>query len=317
MRIDPCPHPSPFDATVDSKMRAALLTLRKSAGSGGVTPSVVPPPSLQPVRSPIDATALRKVVSDTVASIAPEFDAQRIRPEHPLREQIDLDSMDWLNVLAGLQDKLGVHIPVRDHDRLTSLDSIAAYIASRLAQQPAQAPRPGADPLAALPRTLQLLDGTTVTLRTLHADDAPLEADFVRGLSVESRYNRFMVSMHELPPATVKSLTDVDAVHHVALAATMRRDGREVLIGAARYVVDAAGTDCEFAVAVDDAWHGSGLAGILMHTLMDVARTRGLRRMEGTVLASNAKMLKFMRQLGFSLRADPDDRHEVRAARTL
>ncbi|MEW5879130.1 MAG: GNAT family N-acetyltransferase [Pseudomonadota bacterium] len=90
-----------------------------------------------------------------------------------------------------------------------------------------------------------------------------------------------------------------------------------MLVGAARYVVDASGGGCEFAIAVDDAWQGSGLAGVLMHALIDVARARGLATMEGSVLATNTRMLKFARQLGFRLEHDPEDRSTVRVVRAL
>jgi acetyltransferase len=115
----------------------------------------------------------------------------------------------------------------------------------------------------------------------------------------------------------LKDLTDVDQVRHVALAATVERDGKEALVGVARYVVDASGTGCEFAIAVDDAWQGSGLAGILMHALIDIARARGLATMEGSVLATNRRMLKFTRQLGFVPQDDPEDRDTVRVVRSL
>lgn len=71
----------------------------------------------------MDIEETRKVVSDTIVSIAPNVDGRLIDPERPLREQIDLDSMDWLNLLGSLQDRLGVDIPQADHDRLTTLDS--------------------------------------------------------------------------------------------------------------------------------------------------------------------------------------------------
>jgi GNAT superfamily N-acetyltransferase len=68
----------------------------------------------------------------------------------------------------------------------------------------------------------------------------------------------------------------------------------------ARYaLLDGDARGCEFAVAVDDAWKGWGLAGVLMHALIRLARHRGVKVMEGTVLATNSVMLKFMRQLGF------------------
>lgn len=266
----------------------------------------------------MDIEEIRKVVSETVASIAPDFDGRRVRPDRALREQIDLDSLDWLNLLACLQDRLQVDIPESEHGRLTTLDSMTEYIASRLAEHPVDALPARADAFTALPRGFKLVDGTSLTLRPLRAEDAPLEADFVRHLSAESRYKRFMGTVLELPAAKLKYLTEVDGVRHVAVAATADREGQEALVGVARYVVGTAtGIDCEFAVAVDDAWQGSGVAGILMHTLMDVARTRGLKRMEGVVLATNSRMLKFMRQLGFRLHRDPNDHHNVLVARTL
>ncbi len=88
-------------------------------------------------------------------------------------------------------------------------------------------------------------------------------------------------------------------------------------MGVVRYIVDPAGTGCEFAIAVDDAWHGSGLAGILMHDLMDIARSRGLATMEGIVLATNSRMLRFTRQLGFRQERDPEALDTVRVVRSL
>lgn len=59
------------------------------------------------------------------------------------------------------------------------------------------------------------------------------------------------------------------------------------------------------------------LAGILMVALMEAARERGLRAMEGFVLASNYKMLKFARQLGFTVRRDIGDCDNVHVVRPL
>lgn len=144
-----------------------------------------------------------------------------------------------------------------------------------------------------------------------------MEADFVRHLSSDTRYKRFMLTLRELSHAKLRYLTEVDQSRHVALVATVEQEGREVEVGVVRYIVDPAGNGCEFAIAVDDAWQGSGLAGILMHALMDIARSRGLATMEGVVLAANARMLKFTRQLGFRVERDPEDRTTVRVVRAL
>jgi len=260
---------------------------------------------------------IRSTVLATLASIAPEADLRRIRPDQLLRPQVDLDSMDWLNVIAGLSERLSVEIPEADYGRLTTLDSIVAYLAYRKTRQPGEPSATAAKDAGGLAHTQHTVKGTRVTVRPIRPDDLPLEADFVRHLSMETRYQRFMLTIREISQTDLHYLTEVDQVRHVALVATVDRDGRQVLIGAVRYIVDSAGTGCEFAVAIDDAWHGSGLAGILMHALMDVARSRGLRTMEGFVLTTNSSMLKFARRLGFTQEHDPGDRETVRVLRSL
>jgi acetyltransferase len=168
-----------------------------------------------------------------------------------------------------------------------------------------------------LERERTLFDGRKVHIRPVRASDAAMEQDFVRHLSPDSRYARFMATLRELPPGKLKYLTDVDYEHHLALVATIEEGGQEIEVGSARYVLDPSGTNCEFAVTVDDAWQGSGVAGMLMFAIIDVARARGLKTMDGLVLASNHKMLKFARQLGFSQERVPDDPGTVRVFRSL
>lgn len=170
---------------------------------------------------------------------------------------------------------------------------------------------------AELIRVHTLFDGSQVTIRPIRREDALMEQDFVRHLSRDSRYARFMVTLTELPASKLKYLTEIDYEHHLALVAVVRRDGCEVEVGVARYVVGPTADSCEFAVAVDDAWQGSGVAGVLMLALMDAARARGLKSMEGFVLVSNHKMLKFARQLGFEAHRVTNDPQTVHVWRAL
>lgn len=162
-----------------------------------------------------------------------------------------------------------------------------------------------------------LFDGTPVTIRPIRADDKPMEQEFVQHLSADSRYKRFMSTLKELPPGKLKYLTEIDYVRHLALVAIIRRADQDVEIGVARYVAGPQGDDCEFAIAIDDEWQGSGVAGILMLSLIDAARARGMRRMEAFILVSNDKMIKFARQLGFDVRRDADDPGMMHAQRSL
>jgi acetyltransferase len=64
---------------------------------------------------------------------------------------------------------------------------------------------------------------------------------------------------------------------------------------------------CEFALVVDDHWQKQGIAHKLMDVLMDVARSQGLKVMEGEVLKSNNPMLKLVQGMGFRVEPHPED----------
>jgi len=261
----------------------------------------------------MDANAIsksRENVLSALRSVAPEADVAALAPGRPLRDQIDLDSMDWLNLVDMLAPTHTLAPAELGPD--ASLDSLSAALVAQGA--PAATAAPAAPGPAAVHR---VADGREVRLRPLCVDDAPLEADFVRLLSSESRYKRFMASLSELPPAKLRYLTQIDQVHHLAIAGTAMQGGRETLVGVARCIADPTGSAAEFAVTVADDWQGTGLAGLLMRALVDAARAHGVTELYGIVLASNRRMLHFVRQLGFALGHDADDAHLVRAVRRI
>lgn len=75
---------------------------------------------------------IRATVLAVLTGIAPEVDARALRGDRPLRQQVDLDSMDWLNVILGLHQRLQVDIPERDYGKLVTLDGIVTYLSARL-----------------------------------------------------------------------------------------------------------------------------------------------------------------------------------------
>lgn len=162
-----------------------------------------------------------------------------------------------------------------------------------------------------------LRDGTPITIRPIRPEDAGLEQAFVRGLSDQSRYLRFMTSINELPPKKLAFFTNIDYERHLALIATIMRDGQELQIGEARYVAGEIPRQCEFAVTVADDWQGKGVAGLLMDALMRAARWRGFSGIEGLVFASNQRMIDFARKLGFLVQPTPGEAETVRIVRNL
>jgi acyl carrier protein len=75
---------------------------------------------------------IRVALIEALSSIAPEGDYAVLRGDRPLRDQLDIDSFDFLNVVIRLHDKLGVDIPESEYRKLATLDSAIDYLASRL-----------------------------------------------------------------------------------------------------------------------------------------------------------------------------------------
>jgi GNAT superfamily N-acetyltransferase len=130
--------------------------------------------------------------------------------------------------------------------------------------------------------------------------------DAIRALSPESRYTRFFSPLRELPPALLDRATHPDAAGELQLVAVAGAGPDERIVGGARYAATATHGDCEFAVAIVDDWHGRGLARVLLETLIETARARGFRRMEGYVLGSNGAMLGLAERLGFAPAPSPE-----------
>jgi acyl carrier protein len=76
--------------------------------------------------------AITTVVLDALKRIAPEMAPAAIDPRAPLREQLDLDSMDFLNLVLALHGRLGIDIPEADYPKLATLERAVAYLASRI-----------------------------------------------------------------------------------------------------------------------------------------------------------------------------------------
>jgi acyl carrier protein len=83
----------------------------------------------------VNETEIKTRVIAIIKSIAPEVDEGELRADRPLRDQIDLDSMDWLNVLVAVNEKLHVDIPEADYGKLVTLDNLVAYLRAKLASR--------------------------------------------------------------------------------------------------------------------------------------------------------------------------------------
>jgi acyl carrier protein len=78
------------------------------------------------------ADIIRQEVIGALKRIAPEADAASIEPAISFRDQLDLDSMDFLNFVLALHERLGVDIPEADYPRLYTLDGAVTYLTAKI-----------------------------------------------------------------------------------------------------------------------------------------------------------------------------------------
>ncbi len=71
---------------------------------------------------------VKKIVLEIISEIAPDEDLSNVKPDVRLREQLDLDSMDFLDIVMELRKKYGIEVPEADYPKLASLDSCADYL---------------------------------------------------------------------------------------------------------------------------------------------------------------------------------------------
>jgi acetyltransferase len=172
-----------------------------------------------------------------------------------------------------------------------------------------------------LAESWQVIHGYSISIRPLRRSDLDIESAFVEGLSRETRYNRLLGGAINISRAYIEQLTTINYSRDMALAAVVMTEDSEVLIGVARYVMDAASAEfpgpAEFAIVIADAWQGRGVGRHLMEKLIEVARGRGLPRLYGEILATNHGMLTMMKKLGFGIERHPGDATVVRAVMNL
>ena len=157
-----------------------------------------------------------------------------------------------------------------------------------------------------------LRDGTRVLIRPLRPEDREFEAEFIERLSPEARRFRFLCDFKEPSKSLLDELMKVDYTHEMAFVALVHDNGHLREIGVSRYATSGDGQQCECAVTVADEWRHRGLASLLMHHLIDVARKNGLRKMFTIEDPANEAMRELAGHLGFRCGAEPDDPRLVR-----
>jgi len=188
---------------------------------------------------------------------------------------------------------------------------LAAFLRRRLADL--HKTEPGFDH----PGLISLESGLSINFRIMQPEDAAIEQEFVRGLSIQSRIMRFFSPITELSPVWLERFTNAIFPADNALIATVDNASQERIVGVARYGTSEKDGVVDFAIVVADDWQGQGLASMLMSGLIASATIAGIDELTGLVLPQNQAMLQLAASFGFRVDTSAHDSDGVHIAKVL
>ena len=83
----------------------------------------------------MEKSDIRKIIIDIIAEIAPDEDLNNLKDDVRLRDQLELDAMDFLDIVMELRKKYNIEVPEADYPHLESLKSCVEYLEPNLTQK--------------------------------------------------------------------------------------------------------------------------------------------------------------------------------------
>ena len=148
--------------------------------------------------------------------------------------------------------------------------------------------------------TERLRNGALLEIRALRPDDRAGMLAVIGRASKETLYRRFFGPKQSFSEREIEFFLNVDFTSHVALVALLAEDGRQVIVGGARYIVSRPGC-AELAFVIDDLHQKLGIATLLITHLIKLARAAGLKEFVAEVLPENQPMLKVFTRCGLAM----------------
>ena len=144
--------------------------------------------------------------------------------------------------------------------------------------------------------------GRSLTVRAIRPTDGPMHKQFMSQIEPHDLYLRFLTGVRELSDEELHRFVHIDYDREMALVAvTEDGAGDEQILALARMYADSDRSAAEFAVLVRSDLKSQGLGTLLMRKLISYCRSRGLKRLWGSVLSENEAMLRLGRSLGFKV----------------
>jgi len=144
-------------------------------------------------------------------------------------------------------------------------------------------------------------DGSVLALRNLRASDVDILATFVKELSFGTRYFRFGRGDIEFNHEEIRAVCAPKPDGRIHLLILKIENEAETIVGSGRIVFESGSTIGEIEIAVTDAWQRRRIGKRLIEALLEGARRKGITEVRGRILASNRRMIEFMRRRGFTV----------------
>jgi acetyltransferase len=281
-------------SSVDSQFGPVILF-----GAGGILVEILKDRALG--LPPLNRTLARRLIERTQISQA----LKGVRGQRPVpMDQLETLLVRFSHLLCDFLEiqEVDINPLLASPERVVGLD---ARVLLAPADQPAEKlPRLAIHPYPnQYVAPFRLEDGTEMTVRPIRPEDEPLIIDLHAGHSERTIRMRFFSLVKTLSRDSLIRLCHLDYDRELALVAEFHdANGKPHFAGVSRYYLEPESRTAEFAVVVGDAWQRHGLGWHLMQRLLDAARQRGVRRLEGAVLRENEPMLKLAEELGFTTR---------------
>jgi acetyltransferase len=282
-------------SSVDAQFGPVILF-----GAGGILVEILKDRALG--LPPLNRTLARRLIERTEIAQA----LQGVRGRRPVAmDQLETLLVRFSHLLCDCLEiqEVDINPLLASPERVVGLD--ARVLLAPADRPPEERPRLAIQPYPnQYVAPFRLADGTEMTVRPIRPEDEPLLIELHAGHSERTIRMRFFSMVKTLSRDSLIRLCHLDYDRELALVAEHRdAGGRPHLAGVSRYHLNPETRTAEFAVVVGDAWQGRGLGWHLMQRLMEAARQRGVRRLEGAVLRENEGMLKLTEELGFTTRS--------------
>lgn len=149
---------------------------------------------------------------------------------------------------------------------------------------------------------LILKDGREVFVRPIKYTDGTLIVDLFNRLSARSKHMRFLRVLREIPEDMLHRFTHPDYSKEFGLAATVRENGEERIVGVSRYACFPGDDHAEIGLTVRDDWQNIGLGKVLFRMITEIGVSRGIGRFGGLIDLHNIAIRTVLQESGYDVR---------------